>query len=201
MAKGKFFIANISDFSDGNVAGMTEADLRQAISEFYSIDPHVEAFLKNNAEDFARQHKSVTYLVFSRITMELLGYFTLIIKPITVRDKMMSKTMLRAFKKVGKFDEVQNTYTVAAYLIAQLGRNFAPSLKNNISGKDLLDAALYILKGIQRNVGGTIVFLEAQDNDKVLSFYQSNGFRALDKRLASYKDSESFELVQLFKVL
>ena len=192
---------NISDFSDGNVAGMTEADLRQAISEFYSIDPHVEAFLKNNAEDFARQHKSVTYLVFSRITMELLGYFTLIIKPITVRDKMMSKTMLRAFKKVGKFDEVQNTYTVAAYLIAQLGRNFAPSLKNNISGKDLLDAALYILKGIQRNVGGTIVFLEAQDNDKVLSFYQSNGFRALDKRLASYKDGGSYELIQLFKVL
>ena len=201
MTKGNFLIVNISDFSDGNVAGMTEADLRQAISEFSSIDPHVESFLKDNAEGFARQHKSVTYLVFSRITMELLGYFTLIIKPITVRDKMMSKTMLRAFKKVGKFDEVQNTYTVAAYLIAQLGRNFAPSLKNNISGKDLLDAALYILKGIQRNVGGTIVFLEAQDNDKVLSFYQSNGFRALDKRLASYKDGESFELVQLFKVL
>ena len=50
MAKGKFFIANISDFSDGNVAGMTVSDLRQAVSEFSSIDPHVESFLKNNSE-------------------------------------------------------------------------------------------------------------------------------------------------------
>ena len=201
MIKGNFFIVNISDFSDGKVAGMTVSDLRQAIFEFSSIDPHVETFLKDNGEEFARQHKSVTYLVFSRITMVLLGYFTLIIKPITVRDKRMSKTMARAFKKIGRFDEVQNTYTVAAYLIGQLGRNFAPSLKNSISGDELLEVALHLLKGIQYDIGGTIVFLEAQSNEKLLSFYGSNGFRALDSRIAASKDGSPLELVQLFKVL
>ena len=58
--------------------------------------------------------------------------------------------------------------------------------------------ALHLLKGIQNDVGGTIVFLEAQDNDKVLSFYQSNGFREFDRRIAS---DEALELVQMIKVL
>ena len=102
---------------------------------------------------------------------------------------------------MGKFDEAMNTYTVAAYLIAQLGRNFAPSLKGSISGDELLDVALKRLKSIQRNVGGTIVFLEAQNNEKLLSFYKSNGFREFDRRMASSKDEEGCELIQLFKVL
>ena len=201
MNNGKFITLNIRDCLENKIEGLSVADLKEALSEFSSMDPNVEAFLKNNAEDFTRQHKSVTHLVFSRITMELLGYFAITIKSITASDKMMSKTMARAFKKIGRFDEEQGTYTVVAFLIAQLGRNFTPSLKDSITGDELLEVALHLLKGIQYDIGGTIVFLESQDNDKVLSFYARNGFRALDKRLASYKDGRSYELVQLFKVL
>ena len=132
---------------------------------------------------------------------ELLGYFTIAIKPFTVEIEKISRTTERAFKKIGRFDKVQNTYTVAAYLIGQLGRNFAPSVKNSISGSELLEVALHLLKGIQYDIGGTIVFLEAQNNEKLLSFYGSNGFRALDSRIAASKDGSSLELVQLFKVL
>ena len=64
-----------------------------------------------------------------------------------------------------------------------------------------LEVALHLLKGIQYDIGGTIVFLEAQDNEKVLSFYQSNGFRALGRRMASYKDDGPYELIRLVKVL
>ena len=117
MVKGNFFIVNISDFSGGKVPGMTVSDLRQAIFEFSSIDPNVEAFLKYRAEEFARQHKSVTYLVFSSDMAELLGYFTLAIKPFTVEIEKISRTTERAFKKVGRLDKEQNTYTAAAYLI------------------------------------------------------------------------------------
>ncbi len=201
MSNKEFATVNISDCLDHRIEGFGEADLKRAVSAFSSIDSHVETFLKRSAEDFARQHKSVSYLVFSSDMAKLLGYFTLAIKPITVRAEMMSKTMERAFKKMGKFDKEMNTYTASAYLIAQLSRNFLPSLKNSITGDLLLDGALYILKGIQRNIGGSIVFLEAQDNEKLLSFYQSNGFRALDRRLASYEDGSACELIQLFKVL
>ena len=130
-----------------------------------------------------------------------MGYFTLAIKSITVDARMISKTMERAFKKIGKFDEAMNTYTASAYLIAQLGRNFAPCLKSNISGDELLEVALDILKGIQYDIGGTVVFLEAQGNEKVLSLYTSSGFRALDRRMSSYKDEEPCELIRLFKIL
>ena len=201
MTKGKFSIVNIRNYSNNKMPGMTDSDLKQAVSDFSSIDRHVESFLKNNAEDFARQHKSVTRLVFSRVTTELLGYFAITIKPITVQVEKISKTTERALKKMGKFDEEKNTYTVAAYLIAQLGKNFSPFLKDNITGNELLQLALYRLKLIQEDVGGLIVFLEAQGNEKVLSFYASNGFRALDRRMSSYKDEEPCELIRLFKIL
>ena len=42
------------------------------------------------------------------------------------------------------------------------------------------------------------MFLEAQDNEKVLSFYARNGFREFDRRMAS---DEALELIQLIKVL
>ena len=201
MTSGKFITINISDCMDNKIEGFGETDLKRAISLFSSIDPHVQFFLKNDAEDFARQHKSVTYLVFSAGTMELLGFFTLAIKPITVRLEKISKTQERGFRKTGSFDEERNTYTVAAFLIGQLGKNFSASLKNSISGNELLEVALKRLEGIQRGIGGTIVFLEAQGSERLLSFYGSNGFREFDRRAASYKDGGSFELVQLFKVL
>ena len=198
VAREKFTIINISDCMEGKVEGFTVSDLKRAIAVFSSIDPHVQSFLQNSAEEFARQHKSVTYLVFSSDMLELLGYFTLAVKPITVHYTMTSRTTERAFKKTGNFDEEQNTYTASAYLIAQLGRNFAPSLKHVITGKELLQLALYRLRLIQRDVGGLLVFLETQGNNKVLSFYQSNGFREFDRRVASSSDGE---LIQLIKVL
>ena len=201
MAKGKFSVVNIADCLEGKIEGIGSFELRRLVATFSSIDPHVQSFLQNGAEEFARQRKSVTHLVFSSDMLELLGYFTLAIKPITVHYKMVSRTTERAFKKTGNFDEEQNTYTVAAYLIAQLGRNFAPSLKNAITGKELLQLALYRLKLIQRDVGGTVVFLEAQDNGKVLSFYKSNGFKELGRRMPSSKDYAALELVRLVKVL
>ena len=201
MTRGNFVIINITDCLEGKIEGFTVADLKEALSEFSSIDPNVASFLKKNAQDFARQHKSVTYLVLSSDMTELLGYLTMTIKPITVRSGVMSKTEERAFKKTGRFDEEQNAYTVAAFLIGQLGRNFSASSKNSISGKELLQIALYRLKLIQRGIGGLIVFLEAQGNEKLLSFYGGNGFREFDRRTAFSKNKKPCELVQLFKIL
>ena len=56
MANRNFATVNISDCLDRKIEGFGEVNLRRAISNYSSIDPHVEAFLKNSAEDFARQH-------------------------------------------------------------------------------------------------------------------------------------------------
>ena len=120
MTSGKFVTVNINDYMNNRIEGFGEAELKLALSTFSSIDPRVESFLKNNAEEFARQHKSITHLVLSSSMTELLGFFTLIIKSITVDAKMISRTVERAVKKTGSFDVERNTYTAGAYLIGQL---------------------------------------------------------------------------------
>ena len=54
MANGELVALNISDYTANKIEGFGEAKLKRALSTFSSIDPRVEAFLKNNAEEFAR---------------------------------------------------------------------------------------------------------------------------------------------------
>ena len=56
MTRGNFVIINITDCLEGKIEGFTVADLKEALSEFSSIDPNAASFLKKNAQDFARQH-------------------------------------------------------------------------------------------------------------------------------------------------
>ena len=105
MFSGNFTTINISDYLENKIEGFGDVNLHRAVATFSSIDRNVESFLKKNAEEFARQHKSVTYLVFSRITTEVLGFFTLAIKPITVEIGKMSKTTERAFNGASRVDQ------------------------------------------------------------------------------------------------
>ena len=50
MANGELVTLNICDYIENKIEGFGEADLKLAISTFSSIDPYVEAFLKNNSE-------------------------------------------------------------------------------------------------------------------------------------------------------
>ena len=47
--------------------------------------------------------------------------------------------------------------------------------------------------------GGTVAFLEADDNPKLLSFYEANGFKRFAVRQSHTSDQH--KLVQLLKVL
>ena len=54
-------------------------------------NPDVEYFLKKNAIEFTKKNQSVTYLVFSNDEGELIGYFSIALKPLTVRGETVSK--------------------------------------------------------------------------------------------------------------
>ncbi|MBQ7644005.1 MAG: GNAT family acetyltransferase, partial [Spirochaetales bacterium] len=95
--------------------------LRQVLSEFScERNQDVEDFLKRQAIDFTNKHQSVTYLVFATDDAQLLGYFALTIKPITVSGESFSNTVRKKLSRVSVLDEEENTYSLAAYLIAQL---------------------------------------------------------------------------------
>jgi hypothetical protein len=161
----------------------------------------VEKFLKNSAIEFTKKNQSVTYLVFSVEDGELLGYFTIALKPLTVRGEMVSNTVKRKLLRISELDEETQTYTMSAYLIAQLGKNFANGADKRITGEELLEAAWNKIEEIQYRAGGVVTFLEANNEEKLLDFYKDNRFQQFDTRQAVSNSTEPHELVQLLRLL
>ena len=105
-----------------------------------------------------------------------MGYFTIALKPLTVRGETVSNTVKRKLLRISELDEETQTYTMSAYLIAQLGKNFANGVDKRITGEELLEAAWNKIEEIQYRAGGVVTFLEANNEDKLLDFYKDNRF-------------------------
>ena len=198
----KFFAINIREYlALGNDPEAGEPALVKLLSEFSCPkNPDVERFLKRSAVDFAKKNQSVTYLVFSRENGEVLGYFTLALKALTVRGETVSNTVKRKLLRISELDEKSDTYTMSAYLIAQLGKNYAYERNREITGKELIELAWMVIEKAQYMLGGMVTFLEAEDEEKLLSFYRDNRFSQFDTRQTSGKD-EPHELIQLLRLI
>lgn len=180
-----------------------EEALRQILSEFScEKNPDVERFLKEQSIEFTKKHQSVTYLVFANEDAALVGYFTLTIKPISVHADDFSNTMKRKIARVSELDEVNGTYTLSAYLIAQLGKNFTDGANERITGEQLLKAAVDTIKELQYMAGGMVIFLEAENEEKLMRFYEDkNGFKRFDTKEIKSDTKDAHTLVQMLKVL
>ena len=178
-----------------------EKELKELFTEFFcSKNKDVEQFLKEQSIEFTKKNQSVTYLLFAKKTGSLLGYFTLTIKPISLKAEHFSNTAKRKIARVSQYDEINKTYTLSAYLIAQLGKNFANSVNEKISGTQLLQSAIEIIEEIQKMVGGMVVFLETENSEQLLDFYEKkNQFKRFDVRESSTKKDLNY--IQLLKIL
>ncbi len=199
----KFFSVNIREYlALGNDEEAGEPALVELLSGFSSPkNKDVEHFLKKSAIEFTKKNQSVTYLVVSAEDVRLFGYFTLALKPLTVRGETVSNTMKRKLLRISELDEKSDTYTMSAYLIAQLGKNFSESGGTEITGAELLKLAWDKIKEIQYLGGGIVTFLEAEKEEKLLSFYRDNRFSQFDTRQTASDADESHELVQLLRLL
>ena len=164
-------------------------------------NPDVEYFLSHNAIEFTKKDQSITFLVFDAEDASLVGYFSLAIKPISIRASNINKTMAKKLSRVSILDEETQAYTTAAYLIAQLGKNYSLPRNKQISGNILLRFALETISSLNYSVGGIIEFLECEDNDFLLSFYKQNHFKPFDTRMTSSKNNEPHILHQLLKFI
>lgn len=197
-------VLNIREYlsvRDDNDLG--EEALRELLSEFScNINPDVENFLKNQSIEFTKKNQSVSYLVFDNEDKSLLGYFTIAIKPISVKADSFSNTMKRKIARVSEFDEDNGTYLLSAYLIAQLGKNFTNGTNEKIGGEQLLQVAVDTIKELQYMAGGMVVFLEAENDDKLMHFYEvENGFKRFDTKEVKSDEMSMHTLVQLLKIL
>ena len=183
LQKDKYLVINIRKYLESDNSKLGENHLVQILSEFSckrNLD--VERFLKNNAIEFTKKNQTITYLVFSVDDGELLGYFTIALKPLTVRGETISNTVKRKLLRISELDEETQTYTMSAYLIAQLGKNFTNNADKRIKGVELLEAAWNKIEEIQYKAGGVVTFLEASNEERLLEFYKDNRFQKFDTR-------------------
>ena len=197
--ENNFIALNIREYLQNENLG--EERLQELLSEFSCPkNQDVERFLKEQAIDFTKKHQSVTYLLLSPDDAALLGYFTITVKPLEVRAEPFSNTMRKRFARFSEFNSREQTYNMAAYLIAQLGKNFDNKVLGRITGAEILELANDKLASIQYDIGGMVSFVEADDNRKLLSFYENHGYKRFDTRLTTSKD-EQRELIQLLKLI
>ena len=143
----------------------------------------VENFIQTKAIEFAKQRLAMTYLVFTDTeSPELVGYFTLANKFVAITGDALSKTMQKRISKFSQYDSDLGRFLVSMPLIAQLGRNFAPTLSSTISGKILLEIACEKVKEAQQIIGGKTTYIECASNPKLFDFYSSAQFIQFGQR-------------------
>ena len=201
--KDKFFYINIREYLQQDTSSeIGEPELMEMLSDFSCPkNPDVERFLKKSSIEFTKKNQSVTYLVFSTNGGELLGYFTIALKPLTVRGETVSNTIKKKIQRVSELDEQLKTYTMSAFLIAQLGKNFTNGAEKKITGTELLELAWTVIEEMQYIGGGMVTFLEANNEAKLLEFYTGNGFKKFDVRQTTSGNKEPHELIQLLRLL
>lgn len=201
LSNGSFFAVNIREYlALGNDTEAGEPALVELLSGFSCpMNPDVERFLKHSSIEFTKKNQSVTYVVISGNDGGLLGYFTLALKPLTVRGEMVSNTVKKKLLRISELDKQTDTYNMSAYLIAQLGKNYADGRNKEISGEELIGLAWKVIQEVQYMTGGMVTFLEAENEDKLLSFYKTNRFQQFDTRQTVA--DEPHELVQLLRLL
>lgn len=161
----------------------------------------VENFIQTKAIDFSRQRIAMTYLVFSDGKKpELVGYFTLANKFVSITGSALSKTLQKRIGKFSQYDEELDRFLVSMPLIAQLGRNFAPSLSASIPGQELLAIACGKIQEAQFIIGGKAVYIECANNSKLYDFYSAAQFVKFGQRERDTDEiAESHVLVQMLK--
>lgn len=191
-----FSIINILDMLDT----IGEDTLKEILSNFSCPkNKEIEYFVRNTALGFAKSKISVTHLVMDE-NGELAAIFTITHKPVEIVNNGLSGEMRKKLGRYAQLNEETNSYLVSAFLIAQFGKNAVSRTGRPLSGDELMDNTLQVLKLIQRDVGGGIVFLECEDTPKLLGFYTSehNKFRKFGTRMSEVDNTQYIQLLRFF---
>lgn len=179
----------MTGYSIVNLSRMLGALEEERVKEILSsyrcgLNRDVEYFLKHTAIDFSKQCIAATYLVFTsyKESPVLVGYFTLADKTLVIPHETLTKGLQRRISKFAQRSYGSKDFTITAPLIAQLGKNFANDYNKLITGDELLKMACERVFDIQIQLSGKVTYVECVDEEKLVEFYESNGFYAIGKR-------------------
>ena len=150
------------------ISELGENAAKSILSTFSSPNnADVQDFIRNKAIEFSKQALSKTTLIYWMSEDEKEKYL--------IGDSI-SKTMSKRLFRHGTYDTSKRIHTIPAILIGQLSKNFADGNNLLISGSDILQMALNKIQIIQKEIGGKFVFLECENEPKLIKFYEDNGF-------------------------
>ena len=177
-----------------------EAVLSSTLSSFaVPLNSEVEDFIRKKALQATKLKSSISYLVIDEDLADVVGYFTLLVKPFTIQAASLSSKNRRLIARFAEENTEAGDYTASVYLIAQIGKNYAIEEPLQLSGGDLLNMALDKLRAAQDLVGGKLVLVEREaDRAKLLEFYNANGFKSWNGR---YDRKDQVQYDQMIRVL
>lgn len=186
------------------IENMGEPFAKEILSSFLcpqNID--IEDFLKKKAIVMAKQNTSPTHLVYAPYKGKyvLAGYYTITLKVLRVSKTALSSDLRKRISKFGTYSEDEKAYEIPSYLIAQLGKNYENGYDKLISGNALLQMACDRIREIQRLGGGKVTYLECEDREKLINFYERNGFKRFDKREIERSDKRLFKSDYFIRML
>jgi hypothetical protein len=149
------------------------ADDTEVLSDLRSFncgrDADIAGFLHLQAIPFERAGKSKTYLLVhsDRNEIEIVAYFTVAISFMEISEKV-SRNRRR------KLNGIFENEIVPCYLIGQLAKD--DDHLGDVTGNEILEAALTILQRAKVWVGGRVVRIDCRNEEKIIDFYLANGF-------------------------
>lgn len=187
-----FEIVNILDL----IEAIGEKETISLLDDFESRDVDIENFVKNSSVDFAKKKITMTFVVFKKDDSKILGIFSLSNKILSVSKASVSKTKYSKLERYAKDMTTENTLLLPGILIAQFSKN--DKFANEISGNELMEITKNTAVKAQRIIGGSAVFLECKNNEKILKFYiEDNNFTKYDERISVSEDVVYQQLLTL----
>ena len=171
---------------DNLITALGEEDTKEKLLTFEGksdVPNDIESFLHEKAIQFEKSAIASTYLVFEEETNILVGFFSLANKPLTMSEKnfdSLSNTQRNRLKQYGR--KIGNKFQINSYLIGQLGKNFSKEAEKKISGADLLTLAFDKVAEASAIIRAKYVWLECDNNEKLINFYSSFGFKQINPK-------------------
>ena len=154
----------------------------------------IEEYLKRNAIEFNKKHQAMTFILLDNKN-KINGYFSLSIKPITIKKNLLSKNRLKKLLRIANLTEEENEINPSAYLIAQLGK-----LSHSNLNIDTIFAFInYYISEAQKICGGVVEFLESENNQKLINMYTARGFRIFNARKST--GNQDRKLIQMYRLI
>ena len=151
-------------------------------------ESEVSDFLHNKSIDYEQRSLSSTYLIYNDRS-QLVGYFTISNKGLIISKESYEKLLKKQQKKLSfNGRKLENgDYIVNSFLLGQLGKNFNKNIseEDKIKGVELLTIAYKLLIKIKNLINVKYLWIECEDNKKLLDFYFNFGFKLIENYVSN----------------